>query len=340
MGRTKPGSYTRTWTAPGYTVDEAGKVAGGTYRPDGPNNWGRWGEDDQRGTQNLIGPEQRIAAAGLVRTGNVFSLALPIDAAGPRWPTRPAPLRWTLMAGSDLITGSPYAEEQPDFQWNDDMFQMPTQGSTQWDALAHVAVEDTMYNGFWAGEVTAQGGARTLGIDSQRESFVGRGVLLDLARHQGLDACPDGQIVHEDMLQACADAQGVELRAGDILLVRTGYLAKWWGISGSEDQMEYFLASPGLSASTAGWLHEHGVSALAADTIAVESMTPENPDDRVYPLHVVCLVDLGLPLGEFWHLDDLARDCAEDGRFEFLLVAPPLRIPGALGSPINPIALK
>lgn len=340
MGRTTPGTYATTWQAPEYTVDESGKVTGGTYRPTGPHNWGRWGEDDQRGTQNLIGEEQRAAAARLVQTGRSFSLALPIDASGPRWPTRPAPLRWSLMAGSDLVTGTPYAEQMPDFQWNDDMFQMPTQGSTQWDALAHVVVEDTMYNGFWAGDVTAFGGARRLGIDSQKESFVGRGVLLDLARHQGLDSCPEGQLIKEDLLAECARAQGVTLQQGDIVLVRTGHLAGWWELTNNEAQMAYFVASPGLSASVVGWLHENDVSALATDTIAVERMVPENEGDRVFPLHVACLVDLGLPLGEFWSLDELAADCAEDGRYEFMLVAPPLNIPNALGSPLNPIALK
>lgn len=340
MGRTRPGTYSPSWQPPSYTVDDAGKINGGTYRPTGPNNWGRWGDDDERGTQNLIGPEQRAAAAGLVRTGKTFSLALPIDAAGPRWPTRPVPLRWTLMAGSDLVAGTPYADEMPDFQWNDDMFQMPTQGSTQWDALAHVVVEDTMYNGFWTGEVTAFGGARKLGIDTQREGFVGRGVLLDLARHQGLDSCPESQLIKSDLLDECAAAQGVTLRQGDIVLVRTGYLSRWWSITGNEEQMAYFVASPGLSASVVAWLHDHDVSALATDTIAVERMIPENEGDRVFPLHIGCLVDLGLPLGEFWSLDTLAADCAEDGRYEFMLVAPPLNIPGALGSPINPVALK
>lgn len=340
MGRSQEGGdYSIAWSAPTYEVDDRGKVRGG-YQPSGPNNWGRWGEDDQLGTQNLIGPEQIVAAARLVQRGTVFSLALPIDASGPRWPTRPAPLRLPLMTGSDQIVGSPYAEEMPGFQWNDDMMQMPTQGSTQWDALAHVMTGDTMYNGFWAGDVTAQAGARVLGIETFRTSFMGRGVLVDLARHQGVGSCPDGQAVHAELLDECLQAQGVALQSGDILLVRTGHLQKWWDLESVDAQMAYFLASPGLSASVAGWLQEHDVSAVAADTIAVEPMTPEDPDDRVYPLHQACLIDLGLTLGEFWDLDELAADCAEDGRYEFLLVSQPLNLPGSLGSPINPVAIK
>ena len=105
MGRSEPGQYSKAWTAPDYSVDEDGKIVGG-YVPEGPNNWGRWGPDDQIGTQNLIGPDQRIRAAGLVQSGKVFSLALPIDADGPRFHTRPAPLHWFLMTGSDQIAGA------------------------------------------------------------------------------------------------------------------------------------------------------------------------------------------------------------------------------------------
>lgn len=339
MGRKKPGDYSHDWTPPGYRVDERGKVEGG-YTPREPNNWGRWGEDDQLGTQNLIGPDERVAAARLVRSGKVFSLALPIDAAGPRFPTRPAPLLLPLMTGSDAIVGSPYHAQAPGFQWNDDMLQMPTQGSTQWDALAHVNYEDSMFNGYWAGNVTAQGGGRVLGVENFRESFVGRGVLVDPAREQGLECCPDGQVIGVELLEACLASTGTTLRSGDILLVRTGYLAKWWELGPEDSPIDYFVSSPGLGIETAPWLHERNVSAVACDNIGVEVLVPEDPEDRAFPFHVACLVDLGLTLGEFWELDPLAADCAEDGIYEFLLVAPPLNLPGAMGSPLNPIALK
>jgi kynurenine formamidase len=339
MGRTKPGDYADEWNPPSYTVDERSKVVGG-YEPREPNNWGRWGEDDQRGTQNLIGDEERAAAAGLVRSGKVFSLALPIDASAPSYSTRPAPLRIPFMTGSDAVVGSPYGADLPGFQWSDDMLQMPTQGSTQWDALAHVMYEDSLYNGFWAGAQTAFGGARFVGIENFRESFVGRGVLLDVARHQGLDSCPNQQAIGPDLLDATLASQGVELRAGDMLLVRTGYLAKWWTKPADMTPEQYFAATPGLSRDTVPWLHAHDVSALACDNIGVEILVPEAPEDRALPLHVACLVDLGLPLGELWDMDALAADCAQDSQYEFLLVAPTLFLPGYMGSPINPIALK
>jgi kynurenine formamidase len=339
MGRTGPGGYSNGWTPPSYTVDDRGKVVDG-YRPREPNNWGRWGDEDQRGTQNMIGPAERVAAAGLVRTGKVFSLALPIDQTAPSFSTRPKPLRLPLMTGSDAVVGSPYNEAAPGFQWNDDMLQMPTQGSTQWDAFGHVMWQDSMYNGYWAGNVTALGGGKVLGIEHHRESFVGRGVLVDPARHQGLDICPDGQVIGPELLDASLESQGTELRRGDILLVRTGYLAKWWTLGPDDSPDAYFLGSPGVGRDAVDWLHRHEVSALATDTIGVEPLVPEDPEDRVLPVHVACLVDLGLPLGELWDLERLAADCAEDGVYEFLLVAPPLFLPGGMGSPLNPVAMK
>jgi kynurenine formamidase len=339
VGRENPGGWSTSWRPPEYTVGEDGKVVGG-YEPREPHNWGRWGPDDQRGTQNLIGPEQRVAAAGLVRSGKVFSLALPIAPDAPSLSSRPRPLLTPLMTGSDAVVGSPYSEAAPGFQWSDDMLQMPTQGSTQWDALGHVMFEDSMYNGFWGGNTTTLGGARVLGIDRQRESFVGRGVLVDAARHQSLDCCPDEQAIGVEMLDAALAEQGVELRSGDMLLVRTGYLAKWWTRPDDMTPEDYFGRTPGISKDTIPWLHEKSISALACDNIGVELLVPEDPEDRVLPLHVACLVDLGLTLGELWDLDALAAECAEDGVYEFLLCAPPLNLPGGLGSPLNPIALK
>ena len=339
MGRTEPAHYAKSWSSPDYTVDDDGKIVGG-YQPEAPNNWGRWGDDDQRGTQNLIGAEQRLQAATAIQSGKIFSLALPIDADGPRFYTRPAPLHWFLMSGSDQVTGTPYSVADPGFQWNDDMFQMPLQGSTQWDGFGHVMYQDTMYNGYWAGNVTAFGGAGVLGIENHRESFVGRAVVMDVARSEGHDVLPQGTVVDRQMLERCAESQGVEMASGDMVLLRTGYLALWDPQFNPDEQMAYFSSSPGLGVSAVEWCADNDVSAVAADTIAVEVFQPEDPEARRYPVHVGTLVDLGLPLGEFWVLDELAADCADDGRYECMLVAPPLNIPGAVGSPLNPIALK
>jgi kynurenine formamidase len=339
MGRENSGDYTKKWSPPKYEVDGDGKVVG-SYSPSGINNWGRWGEDDEIGTQNLIGPDQRKEAVKTVKTGKVFSLALSIDSHAPRFYTRPAPLHWFMMAGSDQVVGSPYAAVDPGFQWNDDMFQMPLQGSTQWDAFAHVMYKDTMYNGYWAGNVTAYGKATVLGIEKHRTSFIGRGVILDVARSEGHEQLPRNTVIDAAMLDRCIAKQKLVIESGDMMLLRTGYLNLWDPNFNPQEQMHYFSGSPGLGISALDWCHSKNISAVASDTIAVEVFQPEDPTERRYPVHVGALVDLGLPLGEFWVLDELAADCNSDGQYTFMLVAPPLNIPGAVGSPINPIAIK
>ena len=339
MGRTQPGDYASSWTAPEYTVDDRGKVVGG-YTPREPNNWGRWGDDDQRGTQNLIGPEQRVAAARLVKTGKIFSLALPLRADAPVWPPRPAPQRLVTMTGSDAIVGSPANASAPGFQWSDDILTVATHGSTHWDGLGQAMCEDSLYNGFWAGNVTPLAGCGVLGIEQQRDCFVGRGVLVDVARQQGVDALPARQLITPGMLDDALAAQGVALQSGDMLIVRTGHLSRWWTRPKDQTPMAYFLESPGISRDNISWLHEHGVSALACDTIGVEPLTPEDSEERGLPLHVGCLVDQGLTLGELWVLDEVAGHWAADGTYEFMLAAQPLHLPGGMGSPLNPIALK
>lgn len=339
MGRTEPASYTPDWSPPEYRVDADGRVVDG-YRPTGPNNWERWGADDQRGTTNLLTPERLVAAAGLVRRGTVFSLTLAIDAAGPRFPARAAPKHYFSQTGSDVVVGTPLNVVMPGFTYNDDAIDMPLQGSTQWDGLGHVVVEDTMYNGYWGGNVTALAGASTCGIEQQASAMAGRGVLLDLPRHLGVERVPEGTAITPDDLDACAEAQGVEIGQGDMLLIRTGDLLRWWALESLDDRAAYFATSPGLSRDCIAWLAEKDVATLAADNVGIEVIPNEEPVDRVYPVHQAALVDLGLTLGEFWVLDDLAADCADDGVWEFLLVAPPMRIPGAVGSPVNPYAIK
>ena len=115
--------------------------------------------------------------------------------------------------------------------------------------------------------MTALAGCGVLGIEQQRDCFVGRGVLVDVARHQRVEACPPRQVITPQMLDEALAAQGSELRSGDMLLVRTGHLARWWTRPADQTPMNYFVNSPGISRDAAPWLHEHGISALAADTI-------------------------------------------------------------------------
>jgi len=161
-----------------------------------------------------------------------------------------------------------------------------------------------------------------------------RGVFLDVARHKGVEALEPGYAISPDDLDATAAAEGVEVRTGDCVIVRTGLLGqrrgKWGDYCGGP--------APGLSLHAAPWLAEHEVAAVATDTWGVE--VRPNEIELFQPLHIVALVHMGIPFGEIWDLEPISADCAADGVYEFLLSAAPLPISGAVGSPLNALAIK
>jgi len=314
-------------------------------------NWGRWGPEDELGTLNLIGPEQIAAAAALVRRGAVFSLGMDIGDKGI-WDGstfRRNPVHTMTVDGGDreLLThlddggsASPVVAAMWGrglARFNDDLLIMHLQSSTQWDALAHVYYDDQLYNGVPAASVTSQGATRQ-GIQTMARGVVGRGVLIDVARHRGVEHLPRNERVEPEELDRVLAAQGVELRTGDIVVVRTGWLAQF---PAHAEARVWRSGCPGLDWTCAEWLHRHDVAAVAADNTAVEASAPSYPEgDEPLPMHLLCLRDMGMPFGELWDPEALAADCAEDGVYEFQLVAPPLRVTGAVGSPLNPLALK
>ena len=322
--RDVPDPPLRPWDPPAYRVDGDGKVV--DARPGTPNNWGRWGADDQRGTFNLFTPERVAAAASLIRTGKRFSLGMPIG--GPPMPGyRSAPLHLFSASTADIVLG------EKGIQYSDDYVVMALQASTQLDGLAHVGGGDVLYNGYWAGLVTSRSGARRLGVHHQADGVVGRAVLLDVARHVGTEPLDMGFAIGPDLLDEVAAAEGVSVGAGDVLLVRTGLLG--WLLQGNTaDRTE-----PGLSPRCIPWLAERDVAMVATDTLGVEVLPPE-PGQPPLGFHVQALRDMGLLLGELLDLDELAADCASDGVWEFLLTAPPIKFTNAVGSPINPLAIK
>ncbi|MGH9358277.1 MAG: cyclase family protein [Terriglobia bacterium] len=303
-------------------------------------NWGRWGPDDEIGTLNFTQPEDIVSAARLVQKGKVMSLALAYDNRGPqggksKYPSlgRFNPIHLMLRTGTDAYSG---VLDHRKIRGTDDLIIMPMQCGTQWDGLGHIMYGDHMWNGYDCRTVTSAG-AQKCGIEKTRERMVGRGVLLDIPRMLGQDCLPDGFAITNEMLDRAQSHFGVQVRRGDYLLVRTGQMEAmlaaetWDGYSGGD--------APGLAFETLDWLREKQVAAVATDTWGAE-VRPNPSDDANQPWHWIAIPIIGLTVGEIFYLADLAKDCARDQRYEFMFVAPALPVTGAVGSPVNPLAIK
>lgn len=288
-------------------------------------NWGRWGADDERGTLNLLTPERVLAAMQVCKTGKVYSLSLPIQNHDvPVTFHRPAAQRLTLTNASDQPMA--FLNAAPGVGSNEDVLVLPSHGITHMDALSHVFTQDGIYNGFARDEFSAAHGAPHCDIRATG-TFAGRGILLDVARHQGVEWLEPGHSITRAELEACATAQGTEARAGDILLVRTGWLDFFAaGTSG-----EYRI--PGLGIDAVSFVDDHEISAVGADNTTLE---PYPFDGDVYmSVHIELLVKRGVTLMEHLKLSELAAD----GCHEFFLSVGALPVTGAAGSPINPVAI-
>ena len=329
------------------------------HRPAG-SNWGDFGPDDQLGRLNLIGPEQRLGAVREVRQGIAFSLSLPLDV--PRQPAlnprrRPPQLQPALHQGRPYFN---YALGQTvpgatDVISDDNVLLSP-QYSTQWDALGHVGAlfdadgdgvaEPVGYNGFCVaegpvGSLEDYRGAQALSVaPAARHGVQGRGVLVDLLRHFGTARCAIGY----DALLRVLEADRVEVRKGDILCLHTGLAGMAAGM-GPEDDHALLRAAcavlDGTDPRLLKWIDDSGIAAIAADNYAVEERRQQlalGEQGALLPLHEHCLFKLGIPLGEMWYLTELAQWLRTHDRHAFLLTAPPLNLPGAVGSPANPIA--
>jgi kynurenine formamidase len=223
---------------------------------------------------------------------------------------------------------------------------MPLHSGTHWDGLAHCAYDGQLYNGYPTSFITASGGAGRCGIDQLGAAVVGRGVLLDVARALGVDCLPPGAVIAPADLEAAETEQGVRAGAGDVLLVRTGWSVKLQaprparGLSPlTQTKRPVAQPEPGLSQACCEWLHAREIAAVAADNYALE-VIPVEDRAATLPVHCVLIRDMGMTIGELFNFEELARDCAADGRWQFLFMAPPLKLVNGLGSPINPIVLK
>jgi kynurenine formamidase len=299
-------------------------------------NWGKWGDDDERGTLNYVTPDAIVKAARLVKRGAVFSLAIPFDAEGPQGAKsrRFNPIHQMTLTGPDFTTGA--ITRPGGVGFTDDLVVMPLQCATQWDALSHCFLDGRLYNGYDANTVSSAG-ARKNGIEKVARGIAARGVLVDLPRAMGVKWLEPGYAITTNDLEAALAAEGVDAATGDVLIVRTGMITMcraqgaWGDYAGGP--------APGLSFHTAAWVHARELAAVATDTWGME-VQPSEIHDTYQPLHQVFIPNMGLTIGEIFALDELAEDCARDGVYEFFFVAPPLPITGAVGSPINPLAMK
>ncbi|GAA4491790.1 cyclase family protein [Rhodococcus olei] len=299
------------------------------------SNWGRWGDDDQVGTLNLITPAAIRRGAESIRTGQAFPLSIDFTADGPQTGAygRVNPLHYMAMIGRPFQPSS----HQRGPRISDDVVVMNLQAATQWDSLAHVYYDGLLYNGVPAEEFVNWAGAARSGVDQlAKRPFVSRGVLLDLPRTLGVERLAPSTVVTAAMLEQALERSRVELEAGDILLVRTGHLLTFLEDC---DREAFKWSPPGLGTDTVAWMREHDLAAVAADNNAVEVMPFENPDVEM-PLHMLCLRDMGMPLGEMFNLEALAEACAADGCYTFQFVGQPLPFVNGLGSPVNPVAIK
>lgn len=308
-----------------------------------PNNWGKWGENDEVGALNLLGEEQALQAAKAIQSGKTFTLQIPMThGKGPVFPGRIPTMHF--MAQDESIYSSGKSEALAGgVKFSDDVAFMYLQGTTHVDALAHAWYGDQVYGGKSA-DSTVHGHAHGDVAAIGKKGIVGRGVLLDVGRHAGGGdkhrLAPNSCVTLEDLVNT-AEAQNVEIRKRDILVLRTGSIPRFYE---DEPDAEWTaMSEPGLcySHQLLDWIAEMEIPMIAADNLAIEKVVQEvDGEQMIIPLHGALMRDMGVVLSEIWWLDDLAADSAEDGQYTFMLIAAPLKMEEGTGSPVNPVAIK
>ena len=347
-----------------------------TQAPPG-SSWGEFGADDQRGRMNLVTEEKVRQGVAEVKVGKTFCLSLPLDYPGGQMlnPRRIPPRLYSVVrdgksAGEQGFCWS-YQSEDPDLTdvVNDDVLLMSLQYSTQWDSFAHVGshfdadgdgVEEAVfYNGFRAGEDIRPGhedtqnpepwarypdsyaGALSIALLAEHGAQ-GRGVMIDLERHVGRQRVAVGY----DALMKMLEADQVQVESGDMVCLHTGFADTLLSMNRQPDVAQLHQTGSGLDGRDGkllNWITDSRLACLIADNAAVEFvgpklMTPTPMRQPRLPLHEHCLFKHGIHLGELWYLTELALWLRQHQRSRFLLTAPPLRLPGAVGSPATPIA--
>lgn len=337
------------------------------------SNWGKWGPDDQAGTINLITPAKRKAAAALVKDGVSVSAALNADLPkeGPTGVPLPAfgaarggqravgatgssgPESGTAAPGGgppqergrgtgggfanrptwSLATRPPGPDPRPLAAYVVDTIAVSYHGNntTHLDALSHIYYQGRIYNGYPQSSYTDRGAGKDDVMAFQNGIFT-RGLLFDIPKLKGVPYLGDEEAIYPEDLEAWEKKAGIRLESGDAMLVRTG---RWLRVK-EKGPLNLNVATPGLYASCVKWMKERGVAILGSDV--VQDVRPSRVEGVNQPIHQMALMSLGTPLIDNCDLEAVAEAAAQRRRYAFLLTINPLRIPGATGGPVNPIA--
>jgi kynurenine formamidase len=300
------------------------------------NNWGRWGPDDELGTLNYVTPQKRVHASQLVHKGASFSLALLFDRFGLQPPKdrRLNPQHVMITSGSDLLAGT-QSGQKGGYGYADDMIIMALQASTHWNALSHMFYDYHMYNNRHCSLVNSEGAAKN-SITVAAARIVSRAVLLDFPRALDIPCLPEDHAITVKEIEGVLAKQHVSVESGDILLFRTGHMARFLD-SGEWNEYTY-SNSPGPSLEVLPWLHEREIAAVASDTWCFEAIPSKTP--LWLPIHALGIVYMGLMIGENFFLDEWANDCATDKIYEAFMCAGPIPFSRAVGAPVNPLIIK
>ncbi|HVA45337.1 MAG TPA: cyclase family protein [Pirellulales bacterium] len=285
------------------------------------SNWGRWGQEDQRGTLNLITPAKQKAAVALVRDGVTVSLA-----------------RAAIKEEAD---GSPAFEHKivalpkpgDEIAYAGDEFAVRYHGfaQTHLDGLCHLIYKGRMYNGFSQDVLTVKGAGK-LGVENFKSGILTRAVLMDMPRHLGVRYLDGKRAIYPEDLEAWEKKSGVKVESGDAVLIHTGR----WARREVEGPWDVMKGSAGLHASCLPWLKQRDVALVGSD-LALDVL-PSGVEAFPQPVHWVCIVAMGMPILDNCDFKQLSQEAHARKRWSFLLTVAPLTVEGATGSPVNPLA--